>query len=928
MTKEVDKRRDRIVVSLGDSYSSGEGIAPYYGQGDRKSHNYDWLAHRSEKSWPGLLVLSDLGKMADHKDDRWFFAAGSGATTRHLRARQEKRYHKDKKSREIRALLPTQLKVIKDLKAKNQKVDYVTLTLGGNDARFVEIMKTAGLGTYLTPASLINVINQVWIEFFKPGGTFYKLYKAYKDIEKEAGKDAHILVAGYPKILSPKGSGLLFNQAEAHLINTSVSKINLLIKGIVSKCQQEGMNISFVSVEEAFEGHGAYTPNPFIHGLVWGLAKEDLKLKGDWFSAASFHPNEKGARAYAACVQKRIDELEGCREEISLTEAPLRGLPSLGPAGVPETVALRDAKAEIEDQALRRYLEASSRPKDKGPRPDKDIKMQARRLTIDPRDQIALRRIIGKDDLLPISYLQRGFRMSESVCRIVLRDRAGTMMGFGTGFLVSPQVIITNHHVLPDVDAAARALAEFNYQHDEDFRTGPVHPFALNPQGFFMTDKDLDFTLVALNPIAESGQVLEDLPHIKLNPQRGKVLEEEYVSIIQHPGGGLKSVTVRENQVKFLFDDFIQYTTDTKHGSSGSPVFNDQWKVVALHHSGVPDPNRKFHWIANEGVRISSIAEQVKNRYQEAGEQEQEILEGIFMELKALRIDKQEGLDQDQKPQDENKKPLKADQYREGYDPYFLGQDYRIDLPKLSKEMEEDSTRLKDGSNILDYVHFSVVMKRSRRLAYFTAVNIDGKSLRRDVSRVKWSLDSRISRKAQYGNEVYKDNKLDRGHLVRRLDPVWGEKAAAHQANADTFYYTNCAPQHEELNQKTWLGLEDYLLTNAQNHGLQISVFTGPVFRADDPIYRDEYQIPVEFWKVVAMVKGDGMLSATAYIQSQDNYIRDLEFAYGAYQTYQVPLGLIEELTGLDFGDLYQFDPMGRDESSGILISELSNIRL
>lgn len=583
---------------------------------------------------------------------------------------------------------------------------------------------------------------------------------------------------------------------------------------------------------------------------------------------------------------------------------------------------------EIEEQALKRFLEASSKEREKESPEAGEIKMMARRSVIDPRDQIALRRIIGKDDLLPISYLQMGLKMSKSVCRIVLKDSQGLTMGYGTGFLVSSEVIITNNHVLPDIDSATTALAEFNYQNDENFNIGPVYKFDLDPERFFITDKELDFTLVALNPTSDSGKKLDEIPCIELKPQKGKVLEEEYVAIIQHPKGGLKSISIRENQVKYLFDNFIQYTTDTKNGSSGSPVFNDQWLVVALHHSGVPDPNKKFAWIANEGIRISSIAAFMKNEYQKADEKIQDIIEGVFMELKEASKKKKSKSDKKKRAEGEKKYQVKADQYRDGYNPLFLGEDYKIALPKLSEEMEKDSTRMKDGSNVLDYVHYSLVMCNSRGLAYFTAVNIDGEKTLK-VPRVdKWSFDSRISRKAQYGNDVYVNNDLDKGHLVRRLDPVWGDKEIAIQANLDTFYYTNSAPQHKNLNQKTWLDLEDYLLRNAENHGLQISVFTGPVFKDDDMVYREKYKIPEEFWKVVAMVKKDGQLSVTAYIQSQEDYIGDLEFAYGAYQTYQVPVELIEELTGLDFGDMYKFDPLFKDESSGLLISELTNIRL
>lgn len=272
-------------------------------------------------------------------------------------------------------------------------------------------------------------------------------------------------------------------------------------------------------------------------------------------------------------------------------------------------------------------------------------------------------------------------------------------------------------------------------------------------------------------------------------------------------------------------------------------------------------------------------------------------------------------------------KPSEIEIPRNGFNPLFLGEDVLVDLPKLSEEMAEDSTKLKDGSNVLKYVHFSIIMCQSRGLAYFTAVNIDGNTRQADVPRLrKWHYDKRISRDYQYGDEVYDDNDLDKGHLVRRLDPVWGDFEVAKQANKDSFYYTNSAPQHMKLNQKIWLGLEDYLLKNAENYGLKVSVFTGPVFRADDKVYREKYQIPADFWKVVVMVKKDGTLSATAYIQTQQDMIENLEFFFGEYKTYQVPVQQIEELTGLDFGDLYLHDPLHAIESTGLVISDEADI--
>ncbi|WP_247237714.1 DNA/RNA non-specific endonuclease [Telluribacter sp. SYSU D00476] len=268
---------------------------------------------------------------------------------------------------------------------------------------------------------------------------------------------------------------------------------------------------------------------------------------------------------------------------------------------------------------------------------------------------------------------------------------------------------------------------------------------------------------------------------------------------------------------------------------------------------------------------------------------------------------------------------------REGYRPDFLDTDeqFHVPLPKLSAVLEKDAAIVSTPTNgsishELKYMHFSVVMNRRRRMPFFTAVNIDGRQLRRIPRSDKWFKDPRINQQAQFGNELYANNDLDRGHMVRRLDPVWGTVEEATIANDDTFHYTNSCPQHKDLNQRTWNDLEDYILDNADAHDFKVSVFTGPVFRADDIPYRSA-RIPREFWKVAVLINNQTKkLSATAYLLSQADMINNLEFVYGAYRTYQISIAQVEALTDLDFGDLREFDPIGSgiNESVDIRIVE------
>ncbi|WP_427170096.1 DNA/RNA non-specific endonuclease [Fusobacterium nucleatum] len=563
---------------------------------------------------------------------------------------------------------------------------------------------------------------------------------------------------------------------------------------------------------------------------------------------------------------------------------------------------LEKEKENIEQQALERFLEEKSEEENK--------QIPKENMLFNSKDSIAMERILGKNDLFPISYLQIGLNNSKSVCRISIRDSRGVVVGYGTGFLVAPNIILTNNHVINSYQVASNSTAEFNYQDDENFMPCTTYNFRLNPQTFFITDVKLDFTLVAVNENVTNEKHLKDFGFLKMSQKEGTILPEEYVSIIQHPKGGPKSVTLRENKVSRIKDGFIHYLTDTEPGSSGSPVFNDQWNLVALHHSGVPDPKKKDEWVANEGILIFEIVNYLAKKYSSLNENEQAIIKEIVPNIEL--------------PKENNNNTVESEAL--GYNPLFLGKDYEVPLPTLSKEMEKDTAKTENGSYVLDYMHFSIVMKKSRGLAYFTAVNIDGANgVKIKRSADNWKFDPRISREYQYGEEVYTGNELDRGHLVRRTDPNWGENAL--KANEDTFHFTNSTPQHKNLNQKTWVELEDYIFRNAILYQLKVSVFTGPVFREDDMIYRQKYQIPAEFWKVVVMVKEDGNISATAYLQTQKNMIENLEFAYGEYKTYQVPVRNIEKLTGLDFGNLSKFDPMANIEATGMVITGPESIK-
>jgi V8-like Glu-specific endopeptidase len=254
-----------------------------------------------------------------------------------------------------------------------------------------------------------------------------------------------------------------------------------------------------------------------------------------------------------------------------------------------------------------------------------------------------LERIIGQSQLMSSFFLPLGAERTRAVGRIVTKND----VGFGTGFLVSPRLLMTNNHVLEDAEAAAHSRVEFDFVRRFDGHIGTTQLFRLLPAEFFITsvaadDLNLDYTIVAVEAVNSQGARLAERGFIPLIATSGKLALKELANIIQHPGGEPQQVALRDSQVVESLEDFIRYEADTLPGSSGSPVFNDQWQLAALHHSGIPEEVRpgvyrlrdggewdtrlplshskqlqlsaRINWVSNEGVRISSIAADVRAR--------------------------------------------------------------------------------------------------------------------------------------------------------------------------------------------------------------------------------------------------------------------------------------------------------------------------
>jgi endonuclease G len=238
-----------------------------------------------------------------------------------------------------------------------------------------------------------------------------------------------------------------------------------------------------------------------------------------------------------------------------------------------------------------------------------------------------------------------------------------------------------------------------------------------------------------------------------------------------------------------------------------------------------------------------------------------------------------------------------------GFNPDFLAR--RVPTPKLSASNKKKAVKV-NNAEVVPYTHFSLAINGERRFAFWVGWNIDGGQLRKlNRKNIKFVIDPRVPEAAQVGDELYADNRLDRGHIARRADLLWGGLAEARKANVDSFFFTNITPQMDDFNQSSrgglWGRLEDAVFEDTDVEDLKVSVFGGPVFHDDDREFRD-VRIPREFWKVIVFVE-DGTLKAKGFMLTQN--LDELEaLELDEFRVFQVALAEIETRCGISFPEV------------------------
>jgi hypothetical protein len=232
----------------------------------------------------------------------------------------------------------------------------------------------------------------------------------------------------------------------------------------------------------------------------------------------------------------------------------------------------------------------------------------------------------GELRLVPAAFLERGADVQRAVARIALatsHQGLPTGAGWGTGFLVGPSLFLTTHHAIPTREFAGLLRVHFDPPHAGEGTERASDSYSLDPESSFHTSPDLDYTLVRVRAKAQVDDVVGfsrlASPGARCGwlplSSTGSFHPGQRFRIVQHPTGRRKEVSLAGNEIQRLFHNVVRYSSESEPASSGSPVFDEWWRLVAMHHAhGTQEGGR---WVNDQAIRIDRIAEDLRSAFAE-----------------------------------------------------------------------------------------------------------------------------------------------------------------------------------------------------------------------------------------------------------------------------------------------------------------------
>jgi hypothetical protein len=246
-------------------------------------------------------------------------------------------------------------------------------------------------------------------------------------------------------------------------------------------------------------------------------------------------------------------------------------------------------------------------------------------------NKVVQEKIISQNDMVSYAFLEGGWKAGIGVVRLQVPRYnggfplqsvdGGSVIYSGTGWLLTKDLIITNHHVVNarSENEADASDIDFNMQGkhsavDFDFNSDNMIPQRVSVLNLEASNKELDFAILRLTKVVNRVPPRRSPTEIFVTSMNLQV-----VNIIQHPFGHAKKVAFRNNHIFESTFPKVFYFTDTEKGSSGSPVFNDNWEVVALHRASklvkdVDYKGKSTGWV-NEGVQLKAIFDFLEVNY-------------------------------------------------------------------------------------------------------------------------------------------------------------------------------------------------------------------------------------------------------------------------------------------------------------------------